>query len=139
MTDSYANADPAVIMCSTCMQAEEFYALVDVDLQFNAKHPLLDKVRRCSAEPEVAAAFFAGLLWPGEERQGALSAQQKPYLKGLWLDMRKRFNGKPPGELSNPVLMPCIAMPCLTFGLHAFHSGPALPSCPAPALPCFLA
>lgn len=84
------------------LQAEEFVPLVKKQKIYNVQHPLLDKVRACSAEPEIAAAFFGMLLWPGENRVSALRAQQTPYLKDVWEIMREamkeqNFNGKPRG------------------------------------------
>ena len=47
------------------LQCGDFQDLSGVLGRSNVKHPLLDKVRRCSAEPEEAAKFFGMVLFPG--------------------------------------------------------------------------
>ena len=77
------------------MQAFEFIALSKAEGVWNVKHPLLDKVRRCSAEPEEAAKFFAIVLFPGAERASAFVAQRMPYLKKLRRELTDYNNCNP--------------------------------------------
>ena len=96
--------------CTTCRNAELYSCVIclhrdvtaathDVQIDYlnasdeevyNVKHPLLDKVRRCSAEPEKAAEFFGALLWPGDDRFSAREAQGRlTYLHVLRQDLIK--------------------------------------------------
>ena len=44
------------------------------------EHPLLDRVRKCSANPEAAVDFFAQLFWPAPEYRMAHDAYCHPYM-----------------------------------------------------------
>ena len=84
--------------CVTCLYMDVTGASSDVQWDdvnandegiYNMKHPLLDKVRRCSAEPEKAAEFIGALLWPGDDRFSAREAQGLTYLHVLRQDLIK--------------------------------------------------
>lgn len=77
------------------MQSIEFSALAQAENSWNVKHPVLDRVRRCSAEPEKAAAFFAILLFPGLKRPSAAIAQRSTYLKSLNLQLQEHYKHHP--------------------------------------------
>ena len=65
------------------------------------EHPVLDRVRQCSAHPERAAAFFGKLLWPWERsRSNAGDALQEFYLQDTRQEMRRdrQQAGKESGE-----------------------------------------
>ena len=49
---------------------------------------MLDKVRECSAQPEEAAAFFGGMLWPVPEHRLSACGLQSDYLKEVYLQMQ---------------------------------------------------
>lgn len=70
-------------------------ALSKAEGVWNVKHPLLDNVRRCSAEPEEAAKFFAIVLFPGAERASAFAAPRMPYLKKLRRELTDYNNCNP--------------------------------------------
>lgn len=60
---------------------------------FGMEHPVLDRVRRCSAHPERAAAFFGKLLWPWERsRSSAGDALQEFYLRDTRQEMQRIAN-----------------------------------------------
>lgn len=51
-------------------------------------HPLFDRVRACSSEPDDAAAFFARLLWPwAETRASAGSMLKSTYMESTLHEM----------------------------------------------------
>lgn len=77
------------------MQSEEYRALSHAEQVWNVHHPVLDRVRRCSAEPEKAAELFGMLLDPGLERSTALQALNILYLKGLTLELQEHYKQNP--------------------------------------------
>lgn len=60
--------------------------LVDV-----VQHPLLDKVKACSAEPTKAAEFFLWILHPLNDWRPSSNAVHHPYLKQTYLRMLEEF------------------------------------------------
>ena len=90
--------------CLTCsctfligsgMQATELTALIKAEGMSNVKHPILDRVRQCSNEPELAADFFLTILWPGLKRPSASKAQQLAYLRSLKLQLKEHYKHNP--------------------------------------------
>ena len=77
------------------MQSKEYRALSHAEKVWNVHHPVLDRVRRCSAEPEKAAELFGMLLDPGLERSTALQALNTLYLKGLTLELQEHYKQNP--------------------------------------------
>lgn len=77
------------------MQGTEFTALFHSEGKWNLQHPVLDRVRRCSAEPEKAAELFGRLLDPGLHRTTAHQALNTPYLKGLNLELQEHYKPHP--------------------------------------------
>lgn len=49
--------------------------------------PLLDRVRRCSSQPEAAVAFFREMLSPCSECRPGAEAVLHPYIKPHTLQM----------------------------------------------------
>ena len=93
------------------MQGLEFTALSKAKGVWNVKHPVLDKVRRCSAEPEEAAKFFAMVLFPGIKRPSAFVAQRMPYLKKLRQELTD-YNNSNPHQTGKPTcIWPCLSPP----------------------------
>lgn len=77
------------------MQAKDLTALVKAEGVWNVKHPILDRVRQCSAEPELAAKFFGMILWPGLKRASAFKLQQSAYLRSLKLQLKEHYKHNP--------------------------------------------
>lgn len=63
------------------MQAGEITKARGIADLSSVTHPLLSKVRSCSASPEWAAEFFTILLWPQEKRDSAFVARKAGYLR----------------------------------------------------------
>ena len=78
------------------------------------KHPLLDKVRRCSAEPEKAAEFFGALLRPWDDRYSAREAQRVAYLHILRQDLIK-YRKLNPFTTRRPHCSPHFDACCLSY------------------------
>ena len=57
----------------------------------DVKHPLLDKVRACSVNPEQAADFFLGVLHPTDTWRLSLNAAVHPYLHPTYVKMIAEF------------------------------------------------
>ena len=69
---------------------------------FKVDHPLLDKVRACSANPDKAADFFLWILHPIRTWRLSAGACLHPYLKPTYLRMLDEFplpESHPCGEL----------------------------------------
>ena len=86
------------------MQAREFAALSQVQQRLNVDHPLLNKVRSCSDQPEQAAEFFSMMLSPWEDRETAKTAQTVAYLGALQEEMIEQRK-KAPIKTSMSILL----------------------------------
>lgn len=51
------------------------------------KHPLLDRVALCSANPDAAVDFFTRLLWPVPEERLLHEAQAHVYMSEVYLKL----------------------------------------------------
>ena len=51
------------------------------------KHPLLDRVAHCSANPDAAVDFFSQLFWPEPEERLLHEAQAHVYLSEVYLNL----------------------------------------------------
>ena len=103
-----SNADGSLVhhsQLAVVMQCEDFQALPKEAGRANVKHPLLDKVRRCSAQPEEAAEFFALVLFPGVGRLSAYQAQHTHYLKGLRQKLTEHYERNPPEPCETRLLI----------------------------------
>ena len=101
-------------------------------------HPLLNKVRSCSTQPEQAAEFFAMLLWPWETRHTAKTAQTAPYIRALH-DQLVQHRREAHLKTSMPILLIVSPqwpspLPCpLPFPLSLSFPLPLAPApCPLP-------
>ena len=105
------------------MQAEEFTAMTRTDPTYKVKHPLLDKVRRCSTDPDRAAAFFGALLWPYDNRVSAHEAQRFSYLSSLKEDLVKyrKSNPVPTCKLTLLIAFPMSAVCFVPAFYHCWH------------------
>lgn len=75
--------------CYVCkMFMQERAAATDCMGKYNIKHPMLDKVRECSAQPEEAASFFGGMLWPVLQQRFNACGLQSGYLEKVYLQMQ---------------------------------------------------
>lgn len=57
----------------------------------DVKHPMLDKVRACSVNPEQAADFFLLALHPLDTWRLSTDAVNHPYLNPTYVKMREEF------------------------------------------------
>ena len=73
------------------MPLQEDAGLAAVKAQVPVQHPLLDKVRACSADP-LAASFFWWLLAPVYTWRTYKDPRQHPYLKPTYDRMLKEFS-----------------------------------------------
>ena len=113
-----------LIICG--MQCEDFQALSKVLGRSNVKHPLLDKVRRCSAEPEAAAQFFGMVLFPGVGRASAFVAQRTPYFRSLRQELTEHYERNPPKPCKHSLVDPVPSNSDPYFPTR-FHFKPPLP------------
>ena len=66
------------------------FALADTPQKQAVQHPLLEKVRRCSTDPDLAEDFFSRVLDPAPTlRPTAAEALQHPYLQGYAYQMHQ--------------------------------------------------
>ena len=96
-----------------------FHAKVEVD------HPLLDRVRACSATPDLAANFFLRMLHPLGTARHSLAAQHDSYLAPTFQKMMREF----PLPKSHALSAAALARHRDSAGI--FDSGVSQPSCSA--------
>ena len=67
------------------------------------EHPLLDRVRQCSATPDLAADFFTQMLYPFHRSRVCLRAKQHAYMAGTVAEMEAYHQAQSPKSVL-PVL-----------------------------------
>ena len=86
---------------------------------FKVDHPLLDKVRACSANPEKAADFFLWILHPISTRRLSAEACYHPYLESTYVRMLDEF----PLPESHPCHEAVLMERNLSYMQHLCHRG----------------
>ena len=76
-----------------CVQVDAVKAAYDADDY--VKHPLLDRVRECSADPDAAADFFLQMLHPYPTCRMSTEAQTHVYLAETFDEMEAYCQGSP--------------------------------------------
>ena len=72
------------------------------------QHPLLDRVRQCSARPDVAADFFTLVFMPNPEQRGTNDLNEHPYLAEVWAKLEAATaNQDEPGKQWH-ILKACV-------------------------------
>ena len=72
-------------MCRNVVQEDAVIAAMDADEP--VKHPLLDKIRDCSANPDAAADFFLQILHPYPSTRMSADAFNHPYVAETCAEM----------------------------------------------------
>ena len=75
--------------CNLCARnvVQEDAVIAAMDADEPVKHPLLDKVRDCSANPDAAADFFLQILHPYPSRCMSANAFDHPYVAETCAEM----------------------------------------------------
>ncbi len=76
-------------VCDLCVRnvVQEDAVIAAMDADEPVKHPLLDKVRDCSANPDAAADFFLQILHPYPSRRMSGDAFEHPYVAETCAEM----------------------------------------------------
>ena len=111
----------AYIACLLTGSLWQMDAVYDAEAEGRpTEHPLIDKVRQCSATPDLAADFFSKVMYPFGEWRMCSKAKQHAYVAGTVSEMEAYHQAQSPKSvLQSPLGEDALGMvPFLILDFH---------------------